>query len=109
LQTALPPPPDTADPDTLAAGERLFARFCSVCHGEAAVAGGVIPDLRTSPFLPVDAWDHIVLDGILNINGMAPFGAVLNRSDATAIRAYVIRRANQDNTAVAEATRANRM
>jgi quinohemoprotein ethanol dehydrogenase len=102
LQTALPPPPDTAQPDTVAAGEGLFARFCSVCHGEAAVAGGVIPDLRTSPYLPVDAWYHIVLDGILKINGMAPFGAVLNRSDVTAIRAYLIRRANQDNAAVAE-------
>jgi cytochrome c553 len=102
LQTALPPPPDTADADTVAAGERLFARFCSVCHGEAPVAGGVVPDLRTPPFLPVDAWYNIVLDGILKINGMAPFGAVLNRSDATAIRAYVIRRANEDNTASAE-------
>jgi cytochrome c553 len=42
-----------------------------------------------------------VLDGILKINGMAPFGAVLDRSKATAIRAYVVHRANEDNTASA--------
>jgi cytochrome c553 len=99
----MPPiPPDTADAATVATGERLFARFCSHCHGEAAVAGGVIPDLRTSPFLGVDAWYDIVLDGILKINGMAALGAVLDRSDATAIRAYVIHRANQDNAGSAE-------
>jgi cytochrome c553 len=62
----------------------------------------VIPDLRTSPFLGVDAWYDIVLDGILKINGMAPFGTVLNRSDAAAIRAYVIHRTNQDNVASVE-------
>jgi cytochrome c553 len=102
LQRMPPLPPDTADAATVAAGERLFARFCSHCHGEDTVAGGVIPDLRTSPFLGVDAWYDIVLDGILKINGMAALGAVLDRSDATAIRAYVIRRANQDNAAAGE-------
>jgi cytochrome c553 len=66
------------------------------------VAGGVIPDLRTSPFLSVDAWYNIVLDGILKLNGMAAFSPVLDRSDATAIRAYVIHRTNQDNAALAE-------
>jgi cytochrome c553 len=102
LQRMPPLPPDTADAATVAAGQRLFARFCSHCHGEDAVAGGVIPDLRTSPFLGVDAWYDIVLDGILKINGMAALGAVLDRSDATAIRAYVIHRANQDNAGSAE-------
>jgi quinohemoprotein ethanol dehydrogenase len=102
LQRMPPLPLDTADATTVTAGERLFARFCSHCHGEAAVAGGVIPDLRTSPFLSVDAWYNIVLDGILKLNGMAAFSPVLDRSDATAIRAYVIHRTNQDNAALAE-------
>jgi cytochrome c553 len=95
-------PPDTADARTVTTGEKLFGRFCSVCHGEDAVAGGVIPDLRTSPFLPVDAWYHIVLDGILKINGMASFAPVLDRADASAIRAYVIHRANEDYAASAK-------
>jgi cytochrome c553 len=50
----------------------------------------------------VDAWYHIVLDGILKINGMAAFGAVIDHSDATTIRAYVIHRANHDNAGSAE-------
>ena len=89
-----PPLPHTADAGTIATGETLFGRFCSVCHGEAAV-GGVVPDLRKSPYLPVDAWHNIVLDGILKSNGMAPFGTVLDRPKAAAIRAYVIHRANE--------------
>jgi cytochrome c553 len=97
------PLPDTADAKTVATGEKLFGHYCSVCHGEDAVAGGVIPDLRTSPFLPVDAWYHIVLDGILKINGMASFAPVLDRADTTAIRAYVTHRANEDYGAPAAA------
>jgi quinohemoprotein ethanol dehydrogenase len=90
------PPPATAGAATVAAGQALFDRFCSVCHGQAAVGGGVVPDLRTSPFLPVDAWYSIVLDGALRQGGMAPFAQVLDRRQASAIRAYVIRRANDD-------------
>jgi quinohemoprotein ethanol dehydrogenase len=92
------PPPAVADAATVATGKALFDRFCSVCHGEAAVGGGVVPDLRTSPFLPVDAWYSIVLDGALSEGGMAPFAPVLDHAQASAIRDYLIRRANDDDT-----------
>jgi len=52
------PPPDTADAATLKTGFELFAQFCLPCHGTAAVGGGVVPDLRKSPFLPVDFLQH---------------------------------------------------
>ena len=39
------PPPDTADANTVAAGADLFGRYCSVCHGQFAVSGGITPDL----------------------------------------------------------------
>ena len=77
-------------------GEALFGRFCSVCHGEAAIGGGIVPDLRRSPFLPVDAWYEIVLNGALREGGMAAFAPVLDRSQAGAIRDYVLYRAQQD-------------
>jgi quinohemoprotein ethanol dehydrogenase len=96
---ALNPPPATASAATVAAGEALFGRFCGVCHGEAAVGGGVVPDLRGSPFIAVDAWYSIVLDGALKEGGMAPFGSVLDRTQAAAIRDYVIHRANEDKAA----------
>ena len=85
------------DPASVAAGEALFGRFCSVCHGEAAVGGGVVPDLRTSPFIAADAWYSIVLDGALKEGGMAAFAQVLDRAQAAAIRDYVIHRANEDD------------
>ena len=93
------PPPATADAKTVAEGEALFDRYCSVCHGEAAVAGGVVPDLRGSPFIAADAWYSVVLDGALKEGGMAPFGSVLDRAQATAIRDYIIHRANEDDAA----------
>jgi len=95
----LNPPPATADAATVAAGEQLFGRYCSACHGENAVGGGVVPDLRASTFLGNDFFFEIVLNGAMKDAGMAPFKAVLDQKDATAIRAYVIQRANEDKTA----------
>jgi quinohemoprotein ethanol dehydrogenase len=93
----LNPPPDTADAATVAAGDRLFGRFCSACHGEAAVGGGVVPDLRAViGYLPDSTWHDIVLHGALKDGGMVSFEAVLDRSNADAIRAYVIHRATED-------------
>jgi quinohemoprotein ethanol dehydrogenase len=95
----LNPPAATADAASVAAGETLFGRYCGVCHGEAAVGGGVVPDLRGSPFIAVDAWYSIVLDGALKEGGMAPFGSVLDRAQATAIRDYIVHRAHEDEAA----------
>jgi cytochrome c553 len=93
------PPADTASPATVAAGEGLYGQYCTVCHGEAVVAGGITPDLRGSPFIAVDAWYSVVLGGALKEGGMAPFASVLDRTKAAAIRAYVIHRANEETTA----------
>jgi len=90
------PPRDAASPAQVAVGKGLFDQFCSVCHGEAAVGGGVVPDLRGSPFIAVDAWFSVVLDGALHQGGMAPFGPVLDRPKATAIRDYIVHRANEE-------------
>jgi quinohemoprotein ethanol dehydrogenase len=96
----LNPPPATADAATVAAGDQLFGRYCGVCHGENAVGGGVVPDLRASSFLGNDFFYEIVLNGAMKDAGMAPFKAVLSKDDATAIRAYIIKRANEDKAAV---------
>jgi alcohol dehydrogenase (cytochrome c)/quinohemoprotein ethanol dehydrogenase len=95
----LDPPPATADAATVAAGHDLYAQYCSVCHGESAVGGGVVPDLRASRFLGMDFFYEIVLKGAMKDAGMAPFGSVLNRKDAAAIEAYLIQRANEDKAA----------
>jgi len=84
--------PDAA-PEVIAAGERLFAQNCLVCHGSGAVGGGVLPDLRhISP--DVKAGFHaIVLDGALRSRGMPGFGHRLGRADADAILAFLHQRA----------------
>jgi quinohemoprotein ethanol dehydrogenase len=95
----LNPPPATADAATVAAGHALYGQYCGVCHGENAVGGGVVPDLRASSFLGNDFFYEIVLNGAMKDAGMAPFKAVLDQKDATAIRAYLIKRANEDKAA----------
>ena len=70
-QLVLNPPPATADAATVAAGHGLYAQYCSVCHGENAVGGGVVPDLRASSFLGNDFFYEIVLNGAMKDAGMA--------------------------------------
>ena len=96
---ALNPPPATADAATVAAGSGLYAQYCGVCHGTDAVGGGVVPDLRASTFLGNDFFYEIVLNGAMKDAGMASFKPVLDQKDATAIRAYLIKRANEDKAA----------
>jgi quinohemoprotein ethanol dehydrogenase len=94
-QPALNPPASTASAATIKNGEALYQRYCAECHGDVAVSGGVLPDLRYSSALASDQWFHIVLDGMLQSNGMVSFSKELSHKDAENIRAYVIFRANQ--------------
>ena len=90
------PPPEPSDTASVARGEPLYDQYCSACHGEHALGGGVIPDLRASNFLGSDFFYNIVLDGALKDAGMASFKSALSRDEAAAIRNFVIHRANQN-------------
>ncbi len=105
-KATLPPPPEVkpqilAPPKATAAaasvkrGEILYQSYCSGCHGDAAVSGGVLPDLRYSGALKDDQWYQIVLGGMLQPYGMISFAKEISKSDASAIRDFVIFRANQ--------------
>jgi quinohemoprotein ethanol dehydrogenase len=85
-----------ASPATIRKGEQLFQTYCAGCHGDVAVSGGVLPDLRRSSALTDDAWFEIVLRGDLQSEGMVSFAKEVSRDDAAAIRSYVIFRRNQD-------------
>jgi alcohol dehydrogenase (cytochrome c)/quinohemoprotein ethanol dehydrogenase len=91
----LNPPPSHASPAVIQRGEVVFQRYCSGCHGDVAVSGGLIPDLRYSPYLKNDDWFAIVREGMLKSSGMVGFGKEVSQEDAAAIRSYVIFRANQ--------------
>jgi quinohemoprotein ethanol dehydrogenase len=94
-QPQLKPPRPTASAATVQKGEGLFQNYCSTCHGDVAVSGGVLPDLRYSATLGNSAWSDVILGGSLQPSGMISFSKELSKQDVEAIRAYVIFRANQ--------------
>ena len=93
------PPPATASAAIVKKGEQLYQNYCGNCHGDVAVSGGVLPDLRYSSALVGEQWFNIVLDGLLRQQGMVSFSSELSHQDAETIRAYVIFRANQSKQA----------
>ena len=92
---AIDPPPLTATPAVVANGSRLYAANCGVCHGAATISVGIVPDLRSSPYLSDDGYFDIVLNGTLKERGMVSFAPMINREEAAAIRAYVIAQAHE--------------
>jgi quinohemoprotein ethanol dehydrogenase len=97
VAAALPlPPADFGSESQIQAGAALYARNCLICHGTGAASGGVLPDLRHSPMSgEPSAFAQVVLDGVLEDNGMVSFAEVINADETEAIRAYVVRQANQ--------------
>lgn len=95
----LDPPPSTASAEVIAVGQAKYGRYCAVCHAPGAVGSTVLPDLRRAGSLEsAAAWSAVVHDGALKSNGMASFAGSLSKSEIEAIRAYVIKRANEDKT-----------
>ena len=93
----LDPPPFTGTAAQVAHGADVYGRYCGVCHGDAAIAGGVNPDLRHSGVLEsAEAIRMVVLGGALKSQGMVSFAPTLNRADVEAVRQYLIHRANED-------------
>jgi quinohemoprotein ethanol dehydrogenase len=96
-QAVLDPPPVTGTPAQFADGSLSYGNSCSVCHGDAAVAGGLVPDLRHSAALNnPQLWQQIVHDGILKERGMVAWSANMTPAQIENIRLYVIKRANED-------------
>ena len=95
VKRQLNPPAQTASTQEVDQGRKLFQTYCFNCHGDTAVSGGVLPDLRYSPFNKQKSlWHQVVIKGILSSNGMVSFKSVLNNEETEAIRSYVIKRAH---------------
>ncbi len=92
------PPAVHVDPALAAEGAKQYARRCGMCHGDAAVSGGLVPDLRYSPALSNDAyWNAVVNGGALESHGMVAFRSVLDAREQAAVRAYLIQRAQESH------------
>ncbi len=88
------PPAQFAEAGTVAQGKQRYFEYCSVCHGDAAMSSGFLPDLRRSGTLSdPEFWQDIVLGGVLTDNGMVAFDAYMTAQDAEAVRAYIVDRA----------------
>ncbi len=97
----LDPPAFTGAAEQAALGASLYGRYCVVCHGDAAVAGGLNPDLRRSAVLGNgETMRKIVIEGALSPSqggqGMVSFKSALKPDQVEAIRQYLIKRANED-------------
>jgi PQQ-dependent dehydrogenase (methanol/ethanol family) len=96
LTEAPEPPPMFAGQEQVGAGSVLYGKYCALCHGVAAISGGILPDLRHSAYLNTgEAFAAVVLEGALLDKGMAAWSEVLSDEDAEAIRAFVVYMANQ--------------
>jgi alcohol dehydrogenase (cytochrome c)/quinohemoprotein ethanol dehydrogenase len=93
----LDPPPSTASAAVIQAGSNAYAHYCQACHGERGQTRGAnFPDLTRTPLLhSQEAFDQIVLKGVLSEKGMASFADSLKPEDTQAIRAFIIERANE--------------
>ncbi|WP_010322701.1 PQQ-dependent dehydrogenase, methanol/ethanol family [Marinobacterium stanieri] len=95
INKPLNPPADTADAETVAQGKLIYQNYCASCHGDTAVSGGVLPDLRYASGWTFDNWNSILIDGLYKNKGMVSFGDVLKPEQAQAVKSYIIHRANQ--------------
>jgi quinohemoprotein ethanol dehydrogenase len=82
------PPPLTASAEMVKQGATLFAAHCSSCHANAPHT--LTPDLRRMSLETHDAFQKIVLGGLLENAGMPPWNGVLSPADVDAIHAYLI-------------------
>ncbi|HEV2700636.1 MAG TPA: PQQ-dependent dehydrogenase, methanol/ethanol family [Steroidobacteraceae bacterium] len=100
-----PPPASTAvltalaelgNPTQIAEGKLLYHTYCGNCHGDTAVSGGTMPDLRSAAALrDRDLFQKVVHDGLLESKGMVAFGSLLDPGKIDLIRAYVTHRVNE--------------
>lgn len=105
VEAAWPDPPEvTASAEKIERGRALYHQNCAVCHGAAAVGGGVLPDLRRMEAKKRPMFARLVLGGMPG-TGMPSFAGKLSRDDVDAIEAYIIKRARDERDERAGASR----
>lgn len=91
---AFNPPANFGSDAQLARGEQIYSQNCTICHEGGRGMGG-FPELRTTPMMQsADVFKAIVYDGALTENGMNSFKKTLTPEDVEAVRAHIVRLAN---------------
>lgn len=83
------PSPVTQLPGNPAAGAKVFAQNCAVCHGAQGLGGNGGPNLTTIPSakLPATVREHVTNGGKV----MPPFRSELSAQDIANVSSYVIK------------------
>jgi quinohemoprotein ethanol dehydrogenase len=93
IKRELPQPPaQIASAATITLGHTLYMRNCMVCHGDRAVSGSSLPDLRYMNATTHEQFDAIVLGGMYWQKGMVGFSDTLRKPEAEANQQYLIKR-----------------
>jgi len=93
------PQESMSESDIALAAERgriLYMRNCHMCHGDRAVSGSNIPDLRHMTAETVSQFTAIVLGGLRHQAGMPGFSWRLDQNDADDLLVYVRQAATRD-------------
>lgn len=85
--------------EQIAAGGKLYQRYCGMCHRGS---GGTVPDLTKMDAQTHSEFLDIVLRGTRAEKGMGSFGDILSEEEAKAIHAYVVDLAWKDYEAPKE-------
>ncbi len=103
----LNPPANSASAEVVEIGQQRYAQYCSQCHGDnGQTRGANFPNLTRTPLLHAqEAFDSVVLTGVLAERGMASFADALKAEDTQALRAYLVKRANDLKNAPARGPR----
>lgn len=88
------PPPRSASAAAVDEGKALYLQYCVFCHGDSAVSGGALPDLRAMTAATHARFQAIVRGGLHWEQGMVGFGDELSEAETEALRAYLIDRAH---------------
>ena len=101
VETAAAATPEPIGTESMiASGFQAYSENCVVCHGDAALSSGLVPNLRASAFLgDAASWSSVVREGALAAAGMPSFESALDAETGEAIRAYVIAEANSSRDA----------
>ncbi len=100
----LNPPAVFGDDALLAQGEMHYNEHCASCHGNNGRVSSLFPDLKYAAALnSPELFKAIVIDGVLQNNGMVSFASQLTPEEADSVRAYVVKLANDAKNAPAPA------
>ena len=75
--------------EDIKAGQDIYANYCAICHG-SGVHGKTISDLRYMSEETHEYFNEIVLNGMLEENGMKGFSDILNEKNAFEVYSYIV-------------------